>query len=379
MSPDVIAFLVVVVLIALGIGFATRRASRLPPKKAEALPEAKKALPEKKAAEPEPEEEPEEEEEEEKEDAPEAGRDNEYVGGLAKTRGGFVARLGALFGKKQIDEALFDQLEEVLYTADIGVKTSAKLFEALKKDLGRADLQDPEKIWPHLKEIARKLLDTGAKPLEMSRAKPFVVLVIGVNGAGKTTSIGKLAARFTAEGKKVLLAAGDTFRAAAVQQLEIWGQRASAPVVRGPEEADPASVIFEAIQKAKSEKADVCICDTAGRLHTKVNLMEELKKLRRVMNKAHEGAPHEVILVLDATTGQNAITQARQFKEAVEVSSLALTKLDGTAKGGVVVAICDELGLPVRYIGVGEKVEDLRDFDAGEFVEALFEEEPVRA
>ncbi|MEO1336373.1 MAG: signal recognition particle-docking protein FtsY, partial [Myxococcota bacterium] len=199
-----------------------------------------------------------------------------------------------------------------------------------------------------------------------------VVMVIGVNGVGKTTTIGKLATRLIGEGKKVVLGAGDTFRAAAVEQLQVWGERSGATVVAGAEGADPSSVLFDAIQRAQSEKADVVLCDTAGRLHTKVNLMEELKKLRRVIDKAMPGAPHEVLMVLDATTGQNGISQAEQFKAAVEVSSIALTKLDGTAKGGVVVAICDTLGLPVRYVGIGEAAQDLRDFDPSEFVDALF-------
>ncbi|MBK6684511.1 MAG: signal recognition particle-docking protein FtsY [Deltaproteobacteria bacterium] len=293
--------------------------------------------------------------------------------GLAKTKTGFMAKLNAVIFGRGLDEGLVDELEALLVTSDIGIRTAEKLLEGLKQDLSKQELKDPAAVKKRLEEKIRGIVAQKVAPLALDKG-PTVLMVIGVNGVGKTTTIGKLAARYTQEGKKVVLAAGDTFRAAAVQQLEIWGERAGCVVVKGPNEADPASVIFEAIQKAKAEKADLCICDTAGRLHTKVNLMEELKKLKRVMNKAHEGAPHEVLLVLDATTGQNAITQARQFKEAVEVSSLALTKLDGTAKGGVVVAICDELGLPVRYIGIGEKVDDLRDFNADEFVGALFEE-----
>lgn len=293
--------------------------------------------------------------------------------GLSKTRTGFMAKLNSLIFGRGLDEGLVDELEALLVTSDIGIRTAEKLLEGLKQDLSKNELKDPAAVKKRLEAKVRAIVDRPASPLALDKG-PTVLMVIGVNGVGKTTTIGKLAARYTQEGKKVVLAAGDTFRAAAVQQLEVWGERAGCTVVKGPNEADPASVIFEAIQRAKSEQADLCICDTAGRLHTKVNLMEELKKLRRVMNKAHEGAPHEVLLVLDSTTGQNAISQARQFKEAVEVSSLALTKLDGTAKGGVVVAICDELNLPVRYIGIGEKIEDLRDFQPAEFVAALFEE-----
>lgn len=272
-----------------------------------------------------------------------------------------------------MDAALLDELEEILVTADIGVRTTEKLLADMRASIGRKEMDDPGAVRERLKAAISSLVQVPA-PAESPHESPRVIMVIGVNGVGKTTTIGKLAARFTSEGKKVVLAAGDTFRAAAAEQLEIWAERSGSRIVRGAENGDPASVIFEAVQAAKREGADICLADTAGRLHTKVNLMEELKKVHRVMGKAHPGAPHEVLLVLDATTGQNAITQAKQFKEAVDVTSLALTKLDGTAKGGVVVAICEELRIPVRYIGIGEAAEDLRDFDAAAFVDALFAE-----
>ncbi|HJL41204.1 MAG TPA: signal recognition particle-docking protein FtsY, partial [Myxococcales bacterium LLY-WYZ-16_1] len=289
--------------------------------------------------------------------------------GLAKTRKGFMARLNdLLFSRSSVDEDLFEEMEALLVTADMGVRTSTRLLEALRN----TQTSDPEAVRSKLQELVRGTLELECPPLP-SGGQPTVLMVIGVNGVGKTTTIGKLASQFTGEGKRVMLAAGDTFRAAAVEQLQVWGERAGAEVVRGPDKADPSSVVYEAVQRARREGFDVCICDTAGRLHTKVNLMEELKKVRRTMDKAHSGSPHEVMLVLDATTGQNAITQAKQFKEAVDVQSIALTKLDGTAKGGVVVAICDELQIPVRFVGVGEGIADLRPFDPDAFVDALFE------
>ncbi|MCC7382656.1 MAG: signal recognition particle-docking protein FtsY [Deltaproteobacteria bacterium] len=296
-----------------------------------------------------------------------------YRRGLARTKTGFMARINSLlFAGRTLDRSLADELEEILVTSDIGIRTAERLLADLKDELSRQEIRDPEAVRAKLKAKVLEIVRVPVAPLNFA-ANPLVIMVIGVNGVGKTTTIGKLAARFRREGKKVVLAAGDTFRAAAVEQLEIWAQRSDCELVKGPEGSDPASVAFEAIQAAKRSGAEVCIADTAGRLHTKVNLMEELKKLRRVMEKAMPGAPHEVLLVLDATTGQNAITQAQQFTEAVQVSSLALTKLDGTAKGGVVVAVLDALGLPVRFVGVGERIDDLRDFDAGAFVDALFE------
>ena len=291
--------------------------------------------------------------------------------GLTKTRKGFMARLNDLIFKRDLDEDLVDELEALLVTSDVGIKTTERLLRDLRGALSRNEISDPAVVRTRLRDQVSDIVHRDVPPIDWTLG-PTVVMVIGVNGVGKTTTIGKLASRLTAEGKKVVLGAGDTFRAAAVQQLEVWGERAGAKVVKGDEGADPASVVFDAIQQAQRDEADVVLCDTAGRLHTKVNLMEELKKLRRVMNKAMPGAPHEVLMVLDATTGQNGINQAEQFKAAVEVSSIALTKLDGTAKGGVVVAICDTLGLPVRYVGIGEGAHDLRDFSPSEFVDALF-------
>ncbi len=291
--------------------------------------------------------------------------------GLARTRGGMMARLADLIrGRKVVDPALLQEIEEVLLTSDVGVKTSQKLIERLHERLERKELDDEEKVWGALRAEAQEILGKGGR-LKL-REKPEVVLVVGVNGSGKTTSIGKLASKLKAQGKSVVLGAGDTFRAAAVQQLEVWGEREGATVVRGKEGADPSAVLFDAVTKAKESDAEVVLCDTAGRLQTKTNLMEELAKIRRTIAKAMDGAPHETLLVLDATNGQNAIQQARLFMETIELTGIILTKLDGTAKGGVILAIADELGIPVRYIGIGERAADLREFDAAEFVEALF-------
>ncbi len=292
--------------------------------------------------------------------------------GLATTRGGFIARLAKIFGrKKEIDPEILDEMQEVLISADIGVKTSEKILERLKKRMEANELSDEDRVWEALREEARTILSTRGRELSL-KGKPAVMIVVGVNGVGKTTTIGKLASRYKDEGKKVILAAGDTFRAAAVLQLEMWGRRVGCDVMKGKERADPASVIFDAIKKAKDEGADIVIADTAGRLHTKTNLMEELKKVVRTAEKALERPVDEILLVLDSTTGQNAIQQAQLFKEAIQVSGLALTKLDGTAKGGVILGIADEHDLPVHFVGIGERVEDLREFDASTFVEALF-------
>jgi fused signal recognition particle receptor len=300
--------------------------------------------------------------------------------GLAKTRGGFVARLGKLFARKQIDADVLDELEQVLFSADIGPKSADRLFQSIKARLSRDQLTDAEAVWAEIRQQSMAILDVDAPALDFSSQKPFVLLTIGVNGVGKTTTIGKIAAKLRDEGKRVLLGAGDTFRAAAVEQLVIWGDRAGAPVVKGKEGGDPSSVIFDAIKRGIDESFDVVICDTAGRLHTKVDLMEELKKVGRVCNKAMPGAPHETWLVLDATTGQNAIQQAQMFKEAMNITGIVLTKLDGTAKGGVILGICDELRVPVRYIGIGESVSDLREFDPHAFVSALYAQtEPADA
>jgi fused signal recognition particle receptor len=293
--------------------------------------------------------------------------------GLTKVREteGFFGRLRALFaGKKEIDPQIVEQIEEVLLTSDVGVKTTALLLDAIKDKLDKNELADTDRVWEALREHATSILSIGGGGIALS-AKPTVVMIVGVNGVGKTTTIGKLATKFKAEGKKVVLAAGDTFRAAAVQQLKVWGKRVDVEVVAGKDGANPGAVIFDAITRAKEIGADIVLADTAGRLHTKTNLMEELTKVSRTMTKAFDGAPHETLLVLDATNGQNALQQAGMFKEALALSGIVLTKLDGTAKGGVILGICAEHGLPVRYIGIGERAEDLRDFVPEEFVEAM--------
>ena len=295
-----------------------------------------------------------------------------YRAGLAKTRGGFVARLGKLFGKKKLDAQTLGELEEVLFTADIGPRAADRLFQSVKAALSKDELEDPAKIWSRIRETSKAILAVEAPPLEMTSKQPFVLLVLGVNGVGKTTTIGKLAQKWSLEGKKVLLAAGDTYRAAAAEQLEVWAERAKVPIVRGKSGGDPSSIIFDAIKKGVEDQVDIVICDTAGRLHSNAGLMDELKKVRRVADKAMAGAPHETWMVLDATTGQNAISQAKTFKADMEITGIVLTKLDGSAKGGVVLGICDELKVPVRFVGVGEKIDDLRPFDPAAFVEALY-------
>jgi len=276
-------------------------------------------------------------------------------------------------GKKQIDTDTLEELEEILITADLGVKTTVDLVRTLEQRLKRAELQDGAALKAALKEEILVRLKANCSPLVVTGKKPFVILVIGVNGVGKTTTIGKLAARYAGEGKRVLLAAGDTFRAAAAEQLETWAGRVGADIVRHKEGADPSAVVFDACKAAAARSCDVLIIDTAGRMHTKVNLMEEMKKIRRVLTREIPEAPHETLLVLDAATGQNALSQAKLFKEAADVSGVVLTKLDGSAKGGIVVAVSYEYALPVRFIGVGEAVEDLREFDPAQFVEALFQ------
>jgi fused signal recognition particle receptor len=294
-----------------------------------------------------------------------------YKAGLAKTRGGFVAKLGKLFGRKKIDAETLTELEEALFTADIGPRAADRIFQSVKGGLSKSDLESPDKIWKQIRKTSKEILAVDAPPSDLTK-RPFVLLILGVNGVGKTTTIGKLADRWAREGKKVLLAAGDTFRAAATEQLEEWGKRANVPVVKGKPNGDPSSVIFEAIKRGVDEQLDIVICDTAGRLHSNAGLMDELKKVRRVADKAMPGAPHEVWMVLDATTGQNAISQAKTFKADMEISGIVLTKLDGSAKGGVILGICDELKVPVRYVGVGEKIGDLRPFDPVAFVDALY-------
>ena len=342
-----------------------------PPKRRRPVKTAKK--PERAAEVEEREAEEEEEEAVEVERAPaDAETAAAYEAGLAKTRGGFVAKLGKLFGKKKIDAATVDELEEVLFTADIGPRAADRIFQSVKSGLSKADLEDADKIWDQIKKTSREILAVDAKPLDASTKKPFVLLVLGVNGVGKTTTIGKLAARWKAEGKKIVLAAGDTFRAAATEQLEEWAKRAEVDIVKGKAGGDPSSVVFDAIKKGVDDGYDIVICDTAGRLHSNAGLMDELKKLRRVSDKACPGAPHETWMVLDATTGQNAISQAKTFKADMEITGIVLTKVDGTAKGGVVLGICDELKVPVRFLGFGEKIADLRPFDPEAFVEKLF-------
>lgn len=293
--------------------------------------------------------------------------------GLAATRGGFIARLSALFQQKsELDPATLQQLEEIMLAGDVGPKTTQAILLRLRESLGRAELRDPDAIGAALRAEARRILTLpGGGGIRLS-SKPTVVLMVGVNGVGKTTTIGKLATRYGANNKKVVLAAGDTFRAAAVQQLEVWGKRVGAEVIRGKEGADPGAVAFDATTRAKDAGADLLLVDTAGRLHTKAPLMDEIKKVRKTIGKALDGAPHETLLVLDATTGQNGLQQATLFREALDLTGVVLTKLDGTAKGGVVLAISDELRVPVRYVGLGERAEDLREFHADEFVEALF-------
>jgi fused signal recognition particle receptor len=294
--------------------------------------------------------------------------------GLSRTHANLIGRIDSLLlGKKQIDADTLEELEEILITADIGVTTAVELIRTLEQRLKRNELQDGGALKRALKEEILARLSWQVPPLDTSAVSPYVILVIGVNGVGKTTTIGKLASKYISGGARVLLAAGDTFRAAAAEQLEIWGKRVGADVIRHKEGADPSAVVFDACKAALARKSDILIIDTAGRLHTKVNLMEEMKKIRRVVGREIPGAPHETILVLDAATGQNAISQAKLFKESAEVTGIALTKLDGTAKGGIVVAISNEFKIPVRFIGVGEGVDDLREFTPAEFVEALFQ------
>ncbi len=298
--------------------------------------------------------------------------------GLSKTRGNLVERVDELFlGKKIIEPSLYDDLEEILITADLGVKTTMDLVDNARDTVAREKLADPQALKAVLKKKITEFLLNSDKPAElvMPAEGPFVIMVVGVNGVGKTTTIGKMANKFVNAGQKVLLVAADTFRAAAVDQLKIWGERINVPVIAQGTGADPSSVVFDGMEYALKRNFDVVIIDTAGRLHTKVNLMEELKKIKRVIAKKVHDAPHEIMLVIDATTGQNGISQAREFSKAVDISGLTLTKLDGTAKGGIIVNICREFDIPIRFIGIGEQVDDLRDFDPQEFAEALFAED----
>ena len=295
--------------------------------------------------------------------------------GLTKSRETWVQKIGSIFQNREWDEQSLDEMEESLLTADVGVKATQKLMDTLRR-LSPSDNEDPtQDMSSQLQQAMVKLLqDSAAAPkVEALSVRPWIVLFLGVNGVGKTTTIGKLAAQYKASGKKVLLVAGDTFRAAAVEQLEAWGRRAGVELIKHRAGSDPSAVVYDGMQAARSRGVDVLLIDTAGRLHTKVHLVEELKKIRRVIAREQAGAPHETLLVLDATTGQNGLQQAKVFKEATDIDGIVLTKLDGTAKGGVIISIQEELGVPVRYIGVGEDIEDLQSFEAKRFVEALFE------
>ncbi|WP_299692014.1 signal recognition particle-docking protein FtsY [uncultured Vibrio sp.] len=295
---------------------------------------------------------------------------------LSRTKANIGAGFFGLFKGKQIDEDLFEELEEQLLIADVGMNTTVKIIENLTEKASRHDLKDGEALYGLLKEEMADILSQVEQPLVVDTTKtPYVILMVGVNGVGKTTTIGKLAKQFQNEGKKVMLAAGDTFRAAAVEQLQVWGQRNEVPVIAQHTGADSASVIYDAIEAAKARGVDVVIADTAGRLQNKSNLMEELRKIVRVMKKIDDSAPHEIMLTLDAGTGQNAISQAKLFSEVAPVTGITLTKLDGTAKGGVIFSIADQFQIPIRYIGVGEGIDDLRPFESKDFIEALFSRE----
>ena len=308
-----------------------------------------------------------------RENPSEGGFFSRLVKGLLKTKQNIGAGFRSFFLGKKIDDELFEELEEQLLIADIGVPTTSKIIKNLTEHASHKELQDAELLYQQLKAEMADILEPVAQPLVIDTTKkPYVILMVGVNGVGKTTTIGKLARKFQAEGKSVMLAAGDTFRAAAVEQLQVWGERNHIPVVAQSTGSDSASVIFDAMQSAAARNIDILIADTAGRLQNKNNLMDELKKIVRVMKKYDETAPHEIMLTLDAGTGQNAVSQAKLFNEAVGLTGISLTKLDGTAKGGVIFAIADQFKLPIRYIGVGEKIEDLREFNAKEFIEALF-------
>ncbi|MBE4008293.1 signal recognition particle-docking protein FtsY [Vibrio parahaemolyticus] len=295
---------------------------------------------------------------------------------LSRTKANIGAGFFGLFSGKKIDDDLFEELEEQLLIADVGMDTTTKIINNLTEKASRGDLKDGEALYGLLKEEMAEILSKVEQPLEIDSSKtPYVILMVGVNGVGKTTTIGKLAKQFQSQGKKVMLAAGDTFRAAAVEQLQVWGERNNVPVIAQHTGADSASVIYDAIEAAKARGVDVVIADTAGRLQNKANLMEELRKIVRVMKKIDDSAPHEIMLTLDAGTGQNAISQAKLFSDVAPLTGITLTKLDGTAKGGVIFAIADQFGIPIRYIGVGEGIEDLRPFETQEFIDALFSRE----
>lgn len=302
---------------------------------------------------------------------------DKFKDGMSKTRDSFTSKVNDLVARyRKVDEEFFEELEEILISADVGVSTVMELIEELEMEVKRRNIQDTEEVKEVISEKLVEIYygddDTSIEELNLNEDGLSVILTVGVNGVGKTTTIGKLAHRLKQEGKSVLLAAGDTFRAGAIDQLEVWGERTGVDVIKHSEGSDPAAVIYDGIQAAKSRGADVLICDTAGRLQNKVNLMNELAKVKKVISREIEGAPHETLLVLDATTGQNALSQAKTFKEATDVSGIVLTKLDGTARGGIVLAIRNELDIPVKFVGLGEQMEDLQPFDAHQFVYGLF-------
>lgn len=311
--------------------------------------------------------------------ASEGGFFSRLIKGLVKTKQSIGSGFRNFFSGKKIDDELFEELEEQLLVADLGMPTTTKIINNLTEHATKQQLRDAELLYQQLKIELAEVLKPVAQPLVIEEKNPYVILMVGVNGVGKTTTIGKLARKFQAEGKSVMLAAGDTFRAAAVEQLQVWGERNHIPVVAQSTGSDSASVIFDAMQSAAAKGIDVLIADTAGRLQNKNNLMDELKKIVRVMKKYDDSAPHEIMLTLDAGTGQNAISQAKLFNEAVGLTGITLTKLDGTAKGGVIFAIADQFKIPIRYIGVGEKIDDLRPFHADEFIEALFAHEEEKS
>ena len=299
-----------------------------------------------------------------------------FKDGLSKTRNNFSEKVNDLVSRyRKVDEDFFEELEEILIGADVGFDTVMTLIDELKKEVKKKNIQDPKEVQDVIIEKLIAIYESGEQSsteLDIQENELTVILFVGVNGVGKTTTIGKLASKFKNEGKKVLMAAGDTFRAGAIEQLEVWGERVGVDVIKQSAGSDPAAVMFDAIQAAKSRKADILLCDTAGRLQNKVNLMKELEKVKRVIEREISGAPHEVLLVLDATTGQNAMVQAKTFKEATNVTGIVLTKLDGTAKGGIVLAIRNELDIPVKFVGLGEKMDDLQVFDAEKYVYGLF-------
>lgn len=299
---------------------------------------------------------------------------NRLRSSLKKTHEILVTPVDELvLGRKKIDEDTFEGLEEILITSDVGPQAALDLIDRVQKRVKHGQYNKIDLIRDNLKEEILEILSARQEPLNTSLAKPFVIMVIGVNGSGKTTTIAKLAGQLKSQGKEVLLAAADTFRAAGIEQLEIWGNRTGCEVIKQKKGADPSAVAYDAVHAARARNADVLIIDTAGRLHTKVNLMEELKKSKRIIEREYPGAPHEILLVLDSTTGQNAISQAKIFRESIGCTGIVLTKLDGSAKGGVIVGICEELEIPIRYIGIGEQMDDLREFNAKDFVEALFD------